>query len=100
MADNKNREVILDLARLLGCISVMLFHFYSLHLSGLKQYPYGDSYNYFSYGYLGVQFFFILSGFFESFDWIFPIILIIFSILYGCLSYNFIEKPIIQKLKI
>ena len=60
---NSNREDVIDIARVVACVSVMLFHFYSRHLDGITQYPYGDNYNYFSYGYLGVEFFLMLSGF-------------------------------------
>ena len=59
-----HRDDILDVMRLVACLFIMLFHFYSLHLDGPTAYPYGDSYDYFPYGYLGVQFFLILSGFF------------------------------------
>jgi peptidoglycan/LPS O-acetylase OafA/YrhL len=44
----------------------MLFHYYSLWFipkDEINMYPYGNTYDYFSYGYLGVHFFFMLSGF-------------------------------------
>lgn len=59
----QNKDNVLDVARLVACLSVMLFHFYSRHLDGLTVYPYGDQYNVFIYGYMGVQFFLMLSGF-------------------------------------
>lgn len=57
---------ILDGFRVLAILSVILFHYFSLFNTsrGTKElYPYGDDYDYFRYGYLGVQFFFMISGF-------------------------------------
>jgi peptidoglycan/LPS O-acetylase OafA/YrhL len=56
----------LDGFRAMAIISVMLYHFFSrwappLNYSSL--YPYGNAYSYFKFGYLGVEFFFIISGF-------------------------------------
>lgn len=55
-----NRDQILDVGRFLAILFVMLFHFYS---RWFDLYPYGNQANYFPYGYLGVEFFFILSGY-------------------------------------
>lgn len=60
------RIAILDSFRFFAILSVILFHYYSCWLPSknrLNIYPYGESYNFFSYGYLGVEFFFIISGF-------------------------------------
>nr|WP_294900920.1 acyltransferase [uncultured Pedobacter sp.] len=54
----KNRINILDGFRAVAIISVLLFHFYSTFGKGG-----GGLQNPFSYGYLGVQFFFMISGF-------------------------------------
>jgi peptidoglycan/LPS O-acetylase OafA/YrhL len=56
----------LDGFRFLAIISVILYHYYTLYtppLNSSSLYPYGSSFNYFRYGYLGVEFFFIISGF-------------------------------------
>lgn len=63
---NSKRIGILDGFRAIAIFSVILFHYFSrwtipLHTASL--YPYNDEFNYFSYGYLGVQFFFMISGF-------------------------------------
>jgi peptidoglycan/LPS O-acetylase OafA/YrhL len=58
------RIAILDGFRALAILAVALFHYFSSWSkmrNGLL--PYGDSYDHFAYGYLGVQFFFIISGF-------------------------------------
>ncbi len=63
----ETRIDILDSFRFLAIISVILYHYYSrwtipAHTQNL--YPYGNSYaGYFQYGYLGVEFFFMISGF-------------------------------------
>jgi peptidoglycan/LPS O-acetylase OafA/YrhL len=67
---NENRIDILDSFRFIAIISVMLFHYYSRYIPPLNKeilYPYGNFYDYFNYGYLGVQFFFIISGFVIAF---------------------------------
>ena len=62
-----NRIQLLDSFRALAIIAVLFYHFYSrwtipLHHASL--YDYGDTFAaYFKYGYLGVHFFFIISGF-------------------------------------
>lgn len=63
----KNRDQILDIGRFVAILFVMLFHFYS---RWFDLYPYENHFDYFSYGYLGVEFFFILSGYliFPSLD--------------------------------
>lgn len=61
-----SRIGILDGFRALAIIAVMLYHYFSLYMTGFAKtyvYPYDQKYNYFSYGYLGVEFFFIISGF-------------------------------------
>ena len=68
--DKENRIDVLDSFRFIAIICVMLFHYYSRYIPPLNKtilYPYGNSYNYFNYGYLGVQFFFIISGFVITF---------------------------------
>jgi peptidoglycan/LPS O-acetylase OafA/YrhL len=62
----KNRISILDGFRAIAIIAVMFFHYFSrwtLPWSEVTIYPYKNDFNYFNYGYLGVQFFFIISGF-------------------------------------
>lgn len=64
MIENQ-RNNILDVGRFFAILSVMLFHYYSAWAHrGSTAYPYGCEYDYFQYGHLGVQFFFILTGFF------------------------------------
>lgn len=67
MEQKKSRIGILDGFRTIAIFVVLLFHFFSRFIIsyGYKEdlYPYGDDYNYFKYGYLGVEFFFIISGF-------------------------------------
>ena len=62
----KSRINILDGFSGLVILAVMLFHYFSRWTppnNPVSKYPYNDSYNYFNYGYLGVHFFFIISGF-------------------------------------
>ena len=62
----KSRIAVLDGFRALAILSVMFFHYFSRWtppLNSISIYPYKNSYNFFQYGYLGVQFFFIISGF-------------------------------------
>lgn len=54
------RLYLLDIGRLFAIVAVMLYHFFSAHTESC---PYGDAYPYFEYGYLGVCFFFILTGY-------------------------------------
>ena len=66
----KSRIDILDNYRFIAILSVMLYHYYSRWIPPLNKvslYPYGSNYNYFPYGYLGVEFFFIISGFVIAF---------------------------------
>lgn len=55
-----SRISLLDSFRAIAILLVMLFHYFSRWFS---LYPYGDKYNFFSYGNMGVHFFFIISGF-------------------------------------
>lgn len=57
------RDYILDIARIVAILFIMLYHFYSMQYRiDAGEYPYvGNSY--FKYGFLGVQFFFILAGY-------------------------------------
>lgn len=62
----KFRIDILDGFRTLAILSVMLFHYFSRWTPPQNQkslYPYNGKYNFFIHGNLGVQFFFIISGF-------------------------------------
>lgn len=57
---------ILDGFRALAIFFVILFHFFSRFAKPYYKedlYPYASNYDYFRYGYLGVEFFFIISGF-------------------------------------
>ncbi|RYZ50665.1 MAG: acyltransferase [Chitinophagaceae bacterium] len=62
----ESRIAILDGFRALAILSVLFYHFFTRwtppHFP-VSRYPYGDSYDFFSLGILGVQFFFIISGF-------------------------------------
>lgn len=63
---SKSRIAILDGFRALAIIAVLFFHFFSRYTTNhykTNLYPYADKYDYFGYGYLGVEFFFIISGF-------------------------------------
>ncbi len=60
------RIVILDGFRVLAVLAVLLFHFFSRFVYPRYKedlYPYGNEYDFFGLGYLGVHFFFIISGF-------------------------------------
>lgn len=60
------RISILDSFRALAIIVVMLYHFFTRWTPpkhSVSFYPYGDTYNFFEWGKLGVQFFFMISGF-------------------------------------
>ena len=62
----KKRIAILDGFRALAILSVLFYHFFSRWTPPINKtslYPYSNGYNYFQYGYLGVNFFFIISGF-------------------------------------
>ncbi|MEA5256827.1 acyltransferase [Arcicella aquatica] len=62
----KTRITLLDSFRALAILSVMLFHYFSRRIPPLypvSLYPYNNDYDYFRWGYLGVEFFFIISGF-------------------------------------
>ncbi|AOZ98552.1 acyltransferase family protein [Flavobacterium commune] len=66
MKQERGRIAILDGFRALAIFFVMLCHFFSRYIKPYHKedlYPYGADYDYFSYGFLGVQFFFIISGF-------------------------------------
>ncbi|MDB5286998.1 MAG: hypothetical protein JWR05_1947 [Mucilaginibacter sp.] len=65
---SKNRITTLDGFRCLAIIGVILYHFFILFAKPFSTdyYPYHNKYSnifFFRYGYLGVQFFFIISGF-------------------------------------
>jgi peptidoglycan/LPS O-acetylase OafA/YrhL len=64
---NRSRIEYLDIFRSLSILLVILFHFFSRWnqpTSSLNMfYPYGDKFNYFTLGRLGVHFFFMISGF-------------------------------------
>lgn len=64
---NKSGRIeILDGFRFIAIMSVVLYHFYCRWTPPIFSgniYPYASDYNYFNLGYLGVQFFFIISGF-------------------------------------
>ena len=55
-----SRINLLDSFRAIAILLVMLFHYFS---RWIPLYSYGDKYNFFSYGNMGVHFFFIISGF-------------------------------------
>lgn len=63
----KNQRIsILDGFRTLAIIPVVFFHFFTRWtqpFNDVSLYPYGSDYDYFLFGKLGVQFFFIISGF-------------------------------------
>ena len=66
MIKANSRIAILDGFRALAITTVMFFHFFSRWTppnNAISLYPYESTYNYFEYGKLGVQFFFIISGF-------------------------------------
>jgi len=56
---------MLDGFRALAILSVMLYHFFSrwIFTESSSLYPYGGAFDYFRFGYVGVEFFFIISGF-------------------------------------
>lgn len=60
------RFEILDLFRFLAILIVMFFHYFSrwcISHNEINLYPYNTKYDYFLWGRMGVQFFFIISGF-------------------------------------
>lgn len=62
----KSRIFILDSFRAIAIIGVILYHYFSRFTfpkNKISLYPYNNSYDFFSLGYLGVEFFFIISGF-------------------------------------
>ena len=62
----EKRIDILDSFRAISILSVILFHFFSRWsppINLVDVYPYHNQYDYFSQGRLGVQFFFMISGF-------------------------------------
>ena len=63
---SKNRILILDGFRGLSILIVVLFHFFTrgtIPYSSINLYPYGNYFNFFPNGLLGVKFFFMISGF-------------------------------------
>lgn len=88
MKNTNSRIKILDGFRALAIIAVLLFHFFSRWLPNSDAklyYPYKDQYDYFHYGYLGVEFFFIISGF-----------VIFFTLEYTDTFINFWKKRLIR----
>jgi peptidoglycan/LPS O-acetylase OafA/YrhL len=68
--EKESRIDILDSYRFIAILSVMLYHYYSRWTppqNNVSYYPYGSGYDHFSLGWLGVQFFFIISGFVIAF---------------------------------
>lgn len=66
MVTTKTRISVLDGFRALAIISVMLYHYFTRWTPPnhrISFYPYEGLYDYFSWGRLGVNFFFIISGF-------------------------------------
>ena len=66
----EGRMDVLDGFRFFAILSVILFHFYSRWApptNNVNLYPYLGTHDYFSKGYLGVQFFFMISGFVISY---------------------------------
>jgi peptidoglycan/LPS O-acetylase OafA/YrhL len=62
---NRHRIELLDSFRFIAIISVLLYHFTN---SWVTLYPYGNFFQHiFKYGYLGVHFFFMISGFVISY---------------------------------
>ena len=62
----EKRISILDSFRAFAILAVLLYHYFSRWTpprNQLSLYPYHGAYDYFGYGNLGVQFFFIISGF-------------------------------------
>jgi len=62
----KNRIQILDGFRAVSILSVLLYHFFSRWTpphNSVSLYPYNNKYDFFEYGSVGVEFFFIISGF-------------------------------------
>jgi peptidoglycan/LPS O-acetylase OafA/YrhL len=62
----QSRVSLLDSFRFLAILMVIFYHYYSrwtMPISKLKLYDYDYSFDIFKYGYLGVEFFFIISGF-------------------------------------
>lgn len=60
MATLNNRISLLDSFRAIAIIPVLLYHFFSRWPT---YYPYKNQYDFFHYGYMGVYFFFVISGF-------------------------------------
>lgn len=64
--NGKIRISVLDGFRALSILSVILYHYFSRWappLNDVSLYPYGNSFAFFGYGYLGVNFFFVISGY-------------------------------------
>lgn len=60
------RFELLDLFRFMAILMVMFYHYFSRWTIGddaVDLYPYSNKYNFFLWGRMGVQFFFIISGF-------------------------------------
>jgi peptidoglycan/LPS O-acetylase OafA/YrhL len=64
-SSDERRVKLLDSFRFIAITAVLFYHFTHLWVT---QYPYGNYFHHiFKYGYLGVQFFFIISGFVISY---------------------------------
>jgi peptidoglycan/LPS O-acetylase OafA/YrhL len=61
----RSRIGILDGFRAAAILAVVFYHYFSNPYA--RAYPYGKQYDYFKFGYLGVHFFFIISGFVISY---------------------------------
>ena len=62
----QERLIVLDSFRAIAILTVLMFHYFTrwtFPKNDVSLYPYNDAYDFFEYGHLGVEFFFIISGF-------------------------------------